>query len=114
MPPVWPRPRPEIIGTQTPQAATSGAIISDVLSPTPPVECLSAFGLANVGEVEDVAGLQHRLGQGLLLGVVHAVQVDGHQQRADLVVGDAAAGDAVDEEVDLFAREILRRLAFFE
>jgi hypothetical protein len=43
---VWPNPRPEIIGTQIPQAATIGAIKSDVLSPTPPVECLSAFGLS--------------------------------------------------------------------
>ena len=45
VPPVWPSPRPEIIGTQTPAAAASGAISRDVLSPTPPVECLSAFGL---------------------------------------------------------------------
>src|SRR6266850_1352199 len=38
VPPVWPRPRPETIGTSTPQAATSGARISETLSPTPPVE----------------------------------------------------------------------------
>ena len=44
VPPVWPRPLPEIIGTQTPQAAASGAMTSEVLSPTPPVECLSASG----------------------------------------------------------------------
>ena len=44
MPPVWPRPRPETIGTITPQAATSGARIREILSPTPPVECLSAEG----------------------------------------------------------------------
>ena len=44
MPPVWPRPRPEIIGTAPPQAATIGASISDTLSPTPPVECLSTTG----------------------------------------------------------------------
>ena len=43
MPPVWPSPRPEIIGTGTPQAATSGASASETLSPTPPVECLSTF-----------------------------------------------------------------------
>ncbi len=43
VPPVWPRPRPDIIGTGTPQAAASGARISDVLSPTPPVLCLSTF-----------------------------------------------------------------------
>ena len=41
MPPVWPRPRPLIFPSGTPHAATIGATESDVLSPTPPVECLS-------------------------------------------------------------------------
>ena len=44
VPPVWPSPRPEIIGTKAPQAATSGASIRLTLSPTPPVECLSSTG----------------------------------------------------------------------
>src|SRR5687767_10789735 len=44
VPPVWPRPRPEIIGTAAPQAASTGARMSDTLSPTPPVECLSSTG----------------------------------------------------------------------
>ena len=44
VPPVWPRPRPETIGTVTPQAAATGARIRLVLSPTPPVECLSTLG----------------------------------------------------------------------
>ena len=44
VPPVWPRPRPEIIGTATPHAATAGARGIETLSPTPPVECLSAVG----------------------------------------------------------------------
>ncbi len=43
VPPVWPRPRPEIMGTLTPTAAAMGAAISDSLSPTPPVECLSTL-----------------------------------------------------------------------
>ncbi len=43
VPPVCPRPRPEIMGTLTPQAAASGASASETLSPTPPVECLSIF-----------------------------------------------------------------------
>jgi hypothetical protein len=58
----------------------------------------------NVGEVEDVAGVEHGLGQSLLLGIVHAIQVDGHEERADLVIGDAAIGNSLDEEVDLFTR----------
>src|SRR5207237_262327 len=45
VPPVWPRPRPDIIGTATPHAATRGASTSDTLSPTPPVECLSTRGV---------------------------------------------------------------------
>jgi hypothetical protein len=41
VPPVWPRPRPESCGTATPNDATSGARGNVILSPTPPVECLS-------------------------------------------------------------------------
>ena len=41
VPPVWPSPRPDIIGTATPQAATRGPSTRETLSPTPPVECLS-------------------------------------------------------------------------
>jgi hypothetical protein len=43
VPPVCPRPRPDIIGTTTPQAATIGAMTMDDLSPTPPVLCLSTL-----------------------------------------------------------------------
>ena len=43
VPPVWPRPRPLILAILTPQAATTGAMTSVVLSPTPPVECLSTL-----------------------------------------------------------------------
>ena len=43
VPPVCPSPRPDIIGTTAPEAATTGAITSEVLSPTPPVLCLSTF-----------------------------------------------------------------------
>ena len=44
MPPVWPRPRPDSCGTAAPHAATNGASGRVILSPTPPVECLSAVG----------------------------------------------------------------------
>ena len=40
VPPVWPRPRPDIFGTTTPHDAASGASTIDTLSPTPPVLCL--------------------------------------------------------------------------
>jgi len=45
VPPVWPSPRPESCGTATPQAATSGHSGRLILSPTPPVECLSTVGI---------------------------------------------------------------------
>ncbi len=41
---MWPSPRPESCGTATPKDATSGASGSVILSPTPPVECLSVVG----------------------------------------------------------------------
>ena len=43
VPPVWPKPRPLILATGTPQAATRGASTRVVVSPTPPVECLSTL-----------------------------------------------------------------------
>ena len=42
VPPVSPRPLPDILAILQPAAAAIGATISVVLSPTPPVECLSA------------------------------------------------------------------------
>ena len=41
VPPVWPSPRPESLATRTPQLAARGTSTSEVLSPTPPVLCLS-------------------------------------------------------------------------
>ena len=50
MPPVWPRPRPESCGTAAPHAATNGASGKVILSPTPPVECLSTVGRSNIDQ----------------------------------------------------------------
>ena len=46
VPPVCPSPRPDSCGTAAPHAATSGVSGSVILSPTPPVECLSTVGLS--------------------------------------------------------------------
>ena len=43
VPPVNPSPLPLILATGTPQAAVSGPTTIVVLSPTPPVECLSTL-----------------------------------------------------------------------
>ena len=42
VPPVKPSPLPDILATFSPKAATIGHKAREVLSPTPPVECLSA------------------------------------------------------------------------
>ena len=47
VPPVWPNPRPDNCGTAAPHAATRGASGRVILSPTPPVECLSTVGIFN-------------------------------------------------------------------
>jgi hypothetical protein len=44
VPPVWPSPRPDSFATWQPAAASSGATTRVVVSPTPPVECLSIVG----------------------------------------------------------------------
>ena len=43
VPPVWPKPRPDIFANFTPALATRGPKTKEVLSPTPPVECLSTL-----------------------------------------------------------------------
>src|SRR5262249_39067243 len=65
---------------------------------------LVSFWFGNIGKVENVSGVEHRLGEDLLLVLVHTVQVDGHEQRADLIIRDAAARDSADEELNLFTR----------
>ena len=56
VPPVWPRPRPLILAILTPQAAAMGAITRVVLSPTPPVECLSTL-MPAMGERSTISPL---------------------------------------------------------
>src|ERR1041384_6326263 len=51
--------------------------------------------------------MKHRIGEDFLPGVSHAVQVNRHQQRANLIVGNATTGYAVDKERDFFWREFL-------
>ncbi len=43
VPPVWPKPLPDNLANLAPKEATSGPKTSVVLSPTPPVECLSTL-----------------------------------------------------------------------
>ena len=63
-----------------------------------------SFWFGNVGEVENVSRVEHRFGEDLLLRLVHAIQVNGHEQRTNLIIRDATARDSVNEELDLFTR----------
>ena len=47
VPPVWPRPLPDIFAILQPRLAITGAITRLVLSPTPPVLCLSTVNSPN-------------------------------------------------------------------
>jgi hypothetical protein len=70
-------PRPLIFPTGTPQAATIGPTAIVVLSPTPPVECLSTtFRPERGAEVERAAAADHRVGERERLGGGHAAEVD--------------------------------------
>jgi len=45
-----------------------GARMSEVLSPIPPVECLSTFLPGNLGMIEDFSRVQHHFGERRQLG----------------------------------------------
>ena len=92
---MWPRPRPEIIGTKPPHAATIGASIRHTVSPTPPVECLSRTGpgRSQSSTVPERAWPASRRA----LGRRQAAEEHRHREGGGLPVGDAAVGDARDE-----------------
>ena len=89
VPPVWPRPRPDIIGTGTPHAATSGASTSDDLVAHAAGGVLVHLACPGCPTRSSAAaGAHHRVGQRGGLRGVHAAQVHGHQQRRHLVIGN--------------------------
>ena len=47
--------------------------------------------------------MQHSVGEDFLLSLVHTVEVDGHQEGANLIVGDGPARHPFDEESDFGA-----------
>ena len=108
VPPVCPSPRPLIFPTGTPQAATIGPTAIEVLSPTPPVECLSTTRRPSAEPRSSVvAASDHRVREGERLGAGEAAEVDGHAPRRELVVGHLAARVAEDQLRDLVGRELL-------
>ena len=113
VPPVWPRPRPLIIGNgRAPPAATIGARMSEVLSPTPPVECLSTFFHRKFEMIDHFAGVQHHFGQRRRFRVSKATDPGGHEPCRHLVIRNFAFGVAADEESD-FLTGMFPGIAFF-
>ena len=105
VPPVWPSPRPAACGTAPPHAITTGTSGMVILSPTPPVECLStrASGLpSRRRSVKSIRSPEATIAavQRAISPPVHAAQEDRHQQRRHLLVGDPAVGVGVDHPVD--------------
>ena len=106
VPPVCPRPRPLIFPNGTPQAATIGPTASEVLSPTPPVECLSttlrpsAPCRSSVSPLSTIASVSASVSSARQPAEEH-----GHAERRHLVVGDLAARVAEDELADLVGRQ---------
>ena len=105
---MWPRPRPLIFPNGTPQAATIGPTASDVLSPTPPVECLSTTLRPSAALRSIVSPLaDHRVGQHVRLARRQAAEEDGHAERRHLVVGHLAARVAEDQLGQLVVGQLL-------
>src|SRR5207253_5391245 len=66
---------------------------------------LADLDAGNVREIDAVARVDHRGGEPRRFVDGHAAQHDGHQQRRRLVVREGPASHAVDEEIDLLARQ---------
>ncbi len=106
VPPVWPRPRPLIMGTMRPPAAATGARTRDVLSPTPPVECLSTlrFGMSEKSRTSPERSMVSV--RNADSGGVMPLQQHGHQPCRGLVVGNLAARVAIDQGRDFWLRQL--------
>src|SRR5664279_4275843 len=97
VPPVWPSARPLIMGTASPQAAAMGATRKLVLSPTPPVECLSTATLPrrwgeNFSPESRMAMVRER--------VSSSDKPRSHEPRGELLGRDGSGGGAGDEETN--------------
>ena len=100
VPPVWPRPRPDILPKMAPQAATSGASDERHLVPHTAAGVLVEHGAAEHAQVERLAALDQSARERQRLVVAQAAQDHRHEQRAGLVRGDGPAHHAVDERTD--------------
>jgi hypothetical protein len=90
VPPVCPRPRPESFATWQPAAASSGATTNVVVSPTPPVECLSTVGPRSPERSTVSPEATNASVSATASASVKASDHAGHEQRRHLRVVDLA------------------------
>ena len=95
------------MGTTKPPAAASGARTSEVLSPTPPVECLSIFGAGNSDRSSTWPECSMASVSAAVSARLSPRSTRSHQPRGNLVVGNLPGGVAGDEIVDFGARQFL-------
>ena len=71
------------------------------------------FGFGDGGGVHHRAGAHHGVGEdgGFFRG--HSLEVNGNGHGGQLVVGDGAGGEAVDEEADFFIGQNMSVAFFF-
>ena len=106
---MWPSPRPDIFPKGTPHAATIGPTASDVLSPTPPVECLSTNPSGRgqrrrsiVSPLAIIASVSANVS-----APDRPLEAHSHEERGHLVVGHVASRVAEHQLGDLVAAELL-------
>ena len=107
VPPVCPRPRPDILPKTPPHEATSGASTRVTLSPTPPLECLSSTGRRTALRSRVLPLATIARARATVSRVREPAQDHRHEQRARLVRGHGAVDDAADEGVDAGVVELV-------
>ena len=110
VPPVWASPRPLILATVRPSAASIGVRTRRGLV-AHPAGAVLIYGVAQAAQVQQLAAVGHAQGQIAGLLGAQAPEVHAHQPGAHLVVRHLAARIAADQGVQLGAA-VLGAVAF--
>jgi hypothetical protein len=106
VPPLKPKPRPDIFPTAKPQAATKGPITMVVLSPTPPVECLStAIGTTSERSSISPEWAIARVKISCLL-ITHSIEHNRHGPGGCLVIWDLLLIETLHKKFNFFTSSI--------
>ena len=108
VPPVWPSPRPLIIGTIKPAGRDERSEHERSLVADAAGGMLVDFLRGQETEVEHFAGVQHRVGQSGRFLARHSAQDDRHQPGGHLVIGNASVA-WIPQQDNRFRRPKVRR-----